>query len=98
MPRPHKDDDIVPVRLEGALRQGDWNAVARLTRQLRDEVIAEDPAALAERLECLKAAIVAGRVARAGLAVSLAQARAAARFTQSRKLAVCQESADTPGF
>jgi hypothetical protein len=69
--------------LEKSVRQGDWNTVSRLIRQLETAAVPSAPAALAERLRRLQTILVAARIGRAGLAVALSRARAAASFTHS---------------
>ena len=70
-------------RLEKSVRQGDWNAVPGLIRQLEAVPAPSTPAALAERFRRLQTILVAARIGRAGLAVALSRARAAAGFTHS---------------
>jgi hypothetical protein len=72
------------TRLEKSVRQRDWNAVSRLTSQLESVPLPASPSALGERLRHLQSVLVSARVGRAGLAVSLSRARAAASFTHSR--------------
>jgi hypothetical protein len=76
--------DEVLDRFEKYIRQGDWNAAGRLTNRIANERLPADPKALNDRLRRLENVLVAARVARAGLAVSLARLRAAASFTHSR--------------
>jgi hypothetical protein len=95
-PRLPDDRDILD-RLEKAVRQGDWNAVSRFTHQAATEQVPVTPDALAERLRRLERILVAARVGRAGLAISLGRARAAASFTHSR-LVQRQEYGDSPEF
>src|ERR1035438_4314575 len=77
------DDDLLFDRLEKSIRQGDWNAVSRLIRQLEAAPLPPEAAALGERLRHLQSVLVSARIGRAGLAVALSRARAAARFTYS---------------
>jgi hypothetical protein len=78
------DDGEILTRLEKSVRQGDWNAVSRLTNWLKAAPVPSNPVALAEHLHRLQSVLVSARVGRASLAVSLTRARAAASFTQSR--------------
>jgi len=85
------DENNILSRLEKCIRQGDWDAVARLTGRIGDDPPFVTADAMGERLRDLRRALVAARIARGGLAVSLARVRAAARFTHSRALPARQE-------
>jgi hypothetical protein len=91
MPVRASDDDPILDRLEKSVRQRDWNAVSRLTSQLETAPLPSNSAALGERLRRLQSVLVSARVGRAGLAVALSRARAAASFTHFR-----QEFGDPP--
>jgi hypothetical protein len=92
------DDADVLSRFEKCVRQGDWNAVARLTDRLGSIGVPVTRAELGERLRGLQNALVAARVARAGLVVSMARLRAAARFTDSHSVSARQRLADPPDY
>jgi hypothetical protein len=79
------DDDIILDRLENSIRQGEWNAVSRLIHQLEAAPVPSGPAALGERLRRLQGVLASARMGRAGLAVRLSRARAAASFTHCRQ-------------
>jgi len=92
------DPDDILSRLEKCVRQGDWNAAAGLKDELSADDFAATPEALAERLRRLQRALVAARVARANLGVSLGRVRAAARFSHSRRMPARQEFAVPADF
>jgi hypothetical protein len=73
-------------QMETSVRQGDWNAVARLTGVLSQLRLAGTHEELGEHRRDLQRVLVAARVGRAGLVVSLTRVRAAAGFLKSRAL------------
>lgn len=91
------DSATILDRLEKCVRQGDWNAVSRLTEQAAAEQLPVNADVLAERLRRLERVLIAARVGRAGLAVSLARSRAAAGFSRAR-LVARQEYGDPAEF
>jgi len=91
--RSAEDGDVLE-RLEKCLRQGDWNAVARLTALVRSTPPPATAEALGDHLRRLKRALVSARVARANLSLSSARLRAAAGFAHAGALPARQEFAD----
>lgn len=94
--RSAEEDDTLGC-LEKHIRQGDWIAVARLTTLIAGIPLPVTADGLAEYISRLRQALVAARVARAGLTVSLWRVRAADRFSRSRAQQSRQEFAVTPG-
>jgi hypothetical protein len=84
MPVPLAEEDDTLGRLEKCVRQGDWLAVARLTTLIGSTPVPATMDALGEHIRRLRKTLVAARIARAGLTVSLKRVRAAAGFTHSR--------------
>jgi len=72
--------------LEKSVRQGDWNLVAVLTDRIGGDRLPATPDECGERLRRLQNVLVAARIARANLAISLTRVRAAAGFTHARAL------------
>jgi hypothetical protein len=80
-------------RFEQAIRQGDWNAVARLTKAIASDTIPAAPDEIVQRLRRLERVLIAARVARANLGLSLSRVQAAGRFAHSRTLPTRHEFA-----
>src|ERR1700722_13425562 len=97
MPVPLAEEGDTLSRLEKCIRQGDWIAVARLTAQFGSVPLPVATDELGEYISSLGRTLVAARIARAGLTVSLRRVRAAAGFTRSRAQQTRQEFAVTPG-
>ena len=81
---PHPEAADILARLDMCVRQGDWSAVAGLTKRLGSDTFPMTPEALRERLRRLQNALVAARIARSNLAVRSGRVRAAAGFTHTR--------------
>jgi hypothetical protein len=94
---PGEPGDILS-RLETCVRQGDWAAVTRLKDQLPADDFPATAQAIAERIRRLQSVLIAARVARANLGVSLGRLRAAAQFAHSRRIPARQEFAAPADF
>ncbi len=92
-----EETDIL-AKLEKSIRQRDWSAVAAQTATFEWPALPLTEEALSDYSRRLQKLLVATRVARAELSVSLGRVRAAARFNNARVMSVREEYGDPATF